>query len=251
MMQHKFIILPFFLIFAYSVLLAGSAGTNYTYETQTVVSMPTAGLIPSSGQLFSLNMHGKSGLMFQVEYSPINNALIGISFGGTGMFGNEKISFQKFPGFEAKYRLINEKKYLPAIAVGFNSQGLGIFENNEFQVNSPGFYLALSKAFKWNYGLFAIHFGTNYSLEQRSDIRKLNAYFGLEHSISRQSSINFEYDFNSPYNPDFDAAKGKTNLSFRYSIENVTTLELKLMDVFGTRGDVLRFLKIEFVGFIF
>lgn len=241
------------LLFCYQNLISGSAGLNYTYDTQTIVSMPTAGLIPYNGQLLSLNFHSNTGMMFTIEYSPVTNASVGLSFGGNGIFGNETLKFQKYPGIEAKYRFINEKKYFPAIVVGFNSQGYGTYSDatEEFQVNSPGFFLAMSKSFKWDYGIYSIHLGSNYSLEQKSGNRKMNAYFGFEHTLGRQSSVNFEYDFNAPHNSGFNLMKGRTNLGIRYSIEKVTTLELKLIDIFGTQSEMLRFLKIEFVGFLF
>lgn len=234
-------------------LTAGSAGTNYTYETQYLVNMPTAGLIPKSSQLFSMNFSGKSGMMVAAEYSPINNASLGISFGGIGILGNETIKFQEYPGILAKYRFLNESKYFPAIALGFNSQGFGIYDDvaGEYQINSPGFYLAFSKSFKWDYGFYAIHMGTNYSLEPKSSNRRVNAYFGFEHTIANRASVNFEYNFNSPKNSGYNLMEGMSSLGLRYSIEKISTIELKLVDLFGTRGEMQRFLKIEFVGFLF
>jgi hypothetical protein len=256
--MNKKNIIRFLLILLTALLInelaiAGSAGTNYTYETQNIVNMPTAGIIQKNSQLFSLNFAGKSSLMLSAEFAPFSNASLGISFGGTGILGNETIKFQKYPGIFAKYRLLNEKKYLPAIAIGFNSQGQGNYIEaiDGYHILSPGFYLAFSKAFKWEYGFYAMHLGTNYSLEPKSEDKSVNVYFGFEHTFSERASFNFEYDFNTPRNNGFFISKGMTNIGIRYSIEKNSTLELKLADIFGTRGEMIRLLKIEFVGFLF
>lgn len=245
-------IISIIILISVSKSLAGSAGVNYTYETQNIVNMPSAGIIPESSQLFSLNFSGNSGLMLTAEYAPLKNLSLGISFGGNGILGNETIKFQKYPGIFAKYRFLNERKYLPAAAIGFNSQGQGnyIESQEKYQIASPGIYLVLSKAFKWEYGFFALHLGTNYSLEPKSSERKINSFFGFEHSISQRASINFEYDFNTPVNNGF-SMQGMSNLGLRYSIEKNSTLELKLYDIFGTQTDMIRLIKIEFVGYLF
>jgi hypothetical protein len=79
----------------------------------------------------------------------------------------------------------------------------------------------------------------------------VNVYFGCKQSLGNRASIDFEYDLNSPRNPDYKLAKGMTNIGLRYSVERNSTLNLKLSDIFGTQSQMNRTLKIEFVGYLF
>ena len=232
---------------------SGSAGTSYLYETQYIVNKPTAGLIPIKSQIFSLNFGGSASFWLNCEYSPINNLALGLAFGGTNLFGSENIKFQPYPGILAKYRFVNENKYVPAIAVGFNSQGLGVYNSkaNEFEINSPGLFLAFSKSFKWKYGYLGLHLGTNYSFEPVASKRKINPYLGFEQSLGSRSSLDLEYDLQTPYNPNFVFNKGLLNVDLRYSIDNSTTLELKFIDIFNTNTQIYKLLKVEFIGYYF
>jgi hypothetical protein len=252
MRYNSYLFLFFFITLNHS-LFAGSAGEQYSYETQFIVNKPTASLIPYKTEIFGLNFSDNTNFLLSVEYSPINNFSAGLAFGGNNFFGKNQIKFQAYPGIILKYRFVNENKYIPAIAVGFNSQGNGNYleKLKEFEINSPGFFIAISKSFKWKYGYLAWHLGTNYSLEPASNLRKINPYIGFEHTLGKKSSLNFELDFQSPYNPNLNVNKCLSNLSLRYSIDINTTLEFKLVDLFHSNSDLYRLLKIEFTGSFF
>jgi hypothetical protein len=252
-MKSKFLFFIFSIHFFSYILYSGSSGEQFSYETQFLVNKPTASSISFKSEIFSLNFSGNSNFVLNGEYSPFENFSVGLAFGGNNFFGKDKVIFQSYPGILLKYRFINENKYIPAIAIGFNSQGYGNFNEKlkEFEINSPGFYLVLSKSFKWKYGYVAWHLGANYSFEPASNLRKINPYLGFEHTLGKRSSLNFEYDFQSPYNPNFVLSKSIYNISLRYSIDMNTTLELKFVDLFHTNSDLQRLLKVEFIGYFF
>ncbi|HPD32965.1 MAG TPA: hypothetical protein P5545_01665 [Bacteroidota bacterium] len=230
-----------------NIAIAGSAGRNYSLETMNIVNMPTAGSIPLKSQFFELYFSQNSCLNIKLLDAPFRNFYFGLSEGATNFFGNGNITFQKYPGLIANYRILNEGKYYPAIGIGINTQGKGNYNESkdEFDFISPGVYLAVSKSFLWSLGYFGLHIGTNYSFEPASSNRRFNLYFGIEQSLTDKTSINLEYDVNTPENPDFVFNKALLNLALRYSIDNNITIDLNFLDLFKTKNAVMRYLKIE------
>ena len=229
------------------IAYAGSAGSNYTFETMNIVNMPTAGNIPLKDQYLELYFSQNSCLGIKVLDAPFHNFYFGIAESATNFFGDGDITFQKYPGLIANYRILNEGKYYPAIGIGINTQGRGNFNEitDEFNFNSPGLYLAMSKSFLWSFGYFGLHIGTNYSFEPNSGNRKVNFYFGIEQSIANKASINLEYDMNSPENPGIVFNKALLNLALRYSLDDRITIDLNFLDLFNTKSSVMRYLRLE------
>lgn len=236
-----------FNIIKINTAIAGSAGSNYSLETMNIVNMPTASSIPIKSQFFELYFSQNSCLSLKLLDAPFKNFYFGLSESATNFFGDGNITFQKYPGVIANYRILNEGKYYPAIGIGINTQGKGNYNEakDQFDFISPGAYLALSKSFLWSFGYFGLHLGTNYSFEPVSSNRRVNFYFGVEQSLTDNASINIEYDFNTPENPDIIFNKALLNLAFRYSIDNNITIDLSFLDLFNTKSSVMRYLRIE------
>ena len=70
---------------------------------------------------------------------------IGLSFGGEGIIGDGKVDW--YPRVEAavRYRFIEESTALPALTLGYETQGYGRFAGDRYQVKSKGVFFALSK----------------------------------------------------------------------------------------------------------
>ena len=138
--------------------IAGSAGSNYSLETMNIVNMPTASSIPIKSQFFELYFSQNSCLSLKLLDAPFKNFYFGLSESATNFFGDGDITFQKYPGVIANYRILNEGKYYPAIGIGINTQGKGNFNEakDQFDFISPGVYLALSKSFLWSFGYFGL-----------------------------------------------------------------------------------------------
>lgn len=228
-------------------IFAGSAGDNYTLETMNIVNMPTAGNIPLKSQFFELYFSQNSCLSLKLLDAPFKKFYFGISISATNFFGDGDITFQKYPGIMANYRILDEGKYYPAIGIGINTQGKGNYNEtkDQFDFISPGIYLAMSKSFRWTLGYFGLHLGTNYSFEPSASNRQINFYFGIEQSITDNTSINLEYDFNTPENPDIVFNRALLNLSLRYSVDDRITIDLNFLDLFNTKSSVMRYLRLE------
>jgi hypothetical protein len=217
-----------------SLFSQGTAGTGASYEDRYIVDMPTAG-VQSKGtfgaysQLFS-----NGGLLIELTVAPFVNFNIGLSYSGTNLLGTGEANFQKYPGVQIKWRIIDETLGYPAILIGLNTQGRGAFISsmNRYETISPGLYAAVSKDFKWLLGSISLHGGIDYSFDPPAQERMVNIYFGIEHSIGGPVAIVLEY------NPTFDdthhkgmKTQGMMNAALRWSFTKGHTLELIARDL--------------------
>lgn len=236
-----------------SLLSNGSAGEDATYESRRIVDMPTAGIIPKGTFEVNAFLMQSGGLMTEFAASPFENFLIGISFGGSKIIGVSTPSFQEFPGVQIKYRVIDETMTFPAIALGLNSQGMGLYDDNvkRYQTASPGIYLSSSKSFKWPVGLVYVHAGINYSLEPKPDDRSVNFYFGAEQTIYKRVSISSEVNLNLENNSYFMDHNGLLNFQIKWAASENLTVSLMFRDAFANlkaSNSLVRFIGFEYIG---
>ena len=87
--------------------------------------------------------------------------------------------------FRARLRIIEESFALPGVAVGFDSQGFGYYDETteRYQVKSKGFYAVASKHYAF-LGMMAFHGGVNYSLEDGDGEDAINLFFGDKIAIT-------------------------------------------------------------------
>jgi len=86
---------------------------------------------------------------------------------------------------------------MPAIAVGFDSQGYGRFFHKEerYLVKSRGFYAVASK--NWELlGPLSLHGGVSYSLENKTD-HNPTAFVGFIKSLANVIQVAAEFDLAS------------------------------------------------------
>ncbi|PKL79395.1 MAG: hypothetical protein CVV25_08095 [Ignavibacteriae bacterium HGW-Ignavibacteriae-4] len=236
-----------------SLLAEGSAGEAATYESRRIVDMPTAGIIPKGTFEVNAFLMQSGGMMTEFAASPFENFLIGVSFGGSKIIGVSTPEFQDFPGLQIKFRVLDETKTFPALALGLNSQGLGLFDKSKerYQTASPGFYLASSKSFKWPVGLIYVHAGINYSLEPKPDDRSVNFYFGAEQTIYKRISIGAEFNANLEDNSYFMDSKGLLNFQIKWAASDNLTVALMFRDAFANfkaSNSLVRFVGIEYIS---
>jgi hypothetical protein len=214
--------------------------------------MPTAGVIPKNQFRFTGQFFSGGGLLAEINYSPLKNLMVGTSFSGSGLVGTGDIVFQKYPAIFLRFRLFDETKDTPALCLGFESQGHGeyIEDYDRFTYLSPGFYLSISKAFKWYPGNIAWHGGLCYSLEPASIDRSLNAYVGFEQSIGSVVSINSELNLNLDENDLVFEKTGLLCISLRVAITDGLTAEFQLRDLLGnlrSNDELIRFMGFEYI----
>jgi len=218
----------------------GSAGNKARYESRYIVDMPTAGVIPKYTYSAIAVLSGNDGIMTEISASPFTNVNLGISFGGSYLLGANKAEWQRLPGFHLRVRLLDEKINLPAILLGFSSQGRGSYSNksNTYQSISPGFFLAFSKNYYWILGNLALHGGINYTLEPEPESHIPNLYFGFEQSVANNLAVNMELNPNTISNKISNYTdKALFNTCIRWSVIPQFTVELHFRDILLNNGN--------------
>ncbi|MCS6808256.1 MAG: hypothetical protein RML40_03915 [Bacteroidota bacterium] len=226
-----------------------SAGEQATVESRYIVDMPTAGVLQRGRFALDGYAFGNSGVMVECTVSPLTNFQLGISYSGSGFLGNRSIVFQPWPGFHARFRVLDETLSSPALTFGFSSQGRGEYLVNRFLTHSPGIFATASKNFSF-LGALAIHGGITYSFDPALEERFPNIYIGFEKTLGSIASLAVEY------NPTLDDPTvrmrgGLLNTTLRVSTGRGFTIELQLRDVLRNLPNAAlpyRMVRVEFVG---
>lgn len=227
----------------------GNAGTEATYESRYLVDMPNAGMLPKSHYLFCPKFIEDGGLLLDLEVAPFDFLNVGISYPIFGVIGDHKLYFPKnLPGFKIKLRVLGEEIYIPAIAIGFSSQGNGLYDNDKFRYEqlSPGFYLVFSKSFKWYLGEVSAHLGANYCVENKDNMG-FNVYGGVEQTIGKY--LAFIVEANPNFNDEHKNAR--LNFGIRAGVFENITVEWQFREVFASKNkpftEMERYLAFEII----
>lgn len=180
-----------------------------------LIHIPTATLLPRASYDTGLRIFAGGGLLARVRVGFRESILFGFSFGGTNVLGTGAPDWNPRVEFLIRGLLLRESLIGPAVAIGYNSQGYGYYQEevNRYQVKSRGFYAVASKHFLF-LGTLGLHGGLNYSLERDDDDEELNVFFGAVKSIHPAMDVLVEYDLAANDNDNNDLfGEGKGYLS--------------------------------------
>lgn len=232
-----------------------TAGSESSAELRYLVDVPTAGMLPKGSFALDTDFYQEGGVLFGISVGLLDRLSLGISYGGTRLIGSQEPVMNKAPGINMKIRIIEESENLPAIALGFDSQGRDGFIKNldRYLIKSPGFYGAVSR----NYSLLgnlSLHGGVNYSLEKADDDADVNFFLGAEKSIGSVVSFLLEYNVgaNDSHGKALGKGRGYLNSGLRWSVGGGLTLGFNLKDVIKNGRDVTvgnRTVRLEYVKF--
>lgn len=213
-------------IFNFYLYAQNSAGSLAEQEMRSLVYLQTSG-IPQSGNIaVELEILPLGLLISKFEIAVSSYLSFGVSYGAANLIGSGKIEFNELPGFHAKLRFFTETRIIPSIALGFNSQGRGLFIDslNRYELKSPGIFLAISKNFKF-LGFLCFHSQINYSLKMKDD-DNLNLGIGIEKTLGTSISFVAEYDFalNDNSERSLGNGKGYLNIGLRLAASKDLTL---------------------------
>lgn len=257
-MKSSIIILFLILIASEITFSQGTAGENAKFEYRTLIDMPTAGILEKGFVGATTDILPNGVVIERLEVGAFDNISFGISYGGANVIGSGDIDWYKYPGVNIRFRLFNEAVTFPAISIGFDSQGKGVYHNSfgRFDIKSPGFYAAASKNFAF-LGYLSVHSTASYSLESKDGDNFVNLYLGAEKTLGSSVSLILEYNFafNDNETEYFGSNNGYLNAGIRWSVGAGFTLEFDLRDLLNNKklnpAAADRGLKIEYIKSIF
>jgi len=165
-------------------------------EPLDLIDMPTAGTLMRGSFRSQLRAYANGGLLGGLEVGLTDRFMFGISYGGTNLIGRGTVDWNPQVGATVRYRLLEEDYNLPALTLGYNSQGYGAYidSTERFMNKSLGVFAAVSKNYEF-LGNFGIHGGINYSFEHGDGDKDLNFFVGMDKSLNPELSLTAEYDF--------------------------------------------------------
>ena len=223
-----------------------------------IIDMPTAGLLRRGGFDLNVRFYGHSGVNLGINVGISPRFMFGVSFGGTEVLGEEEANWNPAPGVLVRYRILGESIGLPAVTLGFESQGYGAYlDSTERYVNkSPGFYAVASKSYDLLQRL-DFHAGINYSLEKNDGDKDMNFFLGSTLAINPDIEFLVEYDLAINDSPEkmrtLGDGKGYLNAGLRLNLERIVYLEFYFKNLFENRTSAptyTREIKITYFQFI-
>jgi len=165
------------------------------YEMLRLGDIPTAGILQQGEVQIDTKIYHQNGIMVGSSVGIFRKFMFGISYGGENIVGNQKPSFNEKIEVNAKYRLFDEGPSMPAIVLGFDTQGHGRYYPSvkRYDIKSKGFYAVASRNYLMM-GNLGIHVGTNYSLENKDKQKHLNLFFGIDKSFGEDVVFMLDYD---------------------------------------------------------
>ncbi|MEK7262894.1 MAG: YjbH domain-containing protein [Bacteroidota bacterium] len=210
------------------------AGSDGDIEPRFLIDKPTAGMLKRGSFGMNLDFFQQGGLVVNLNAGVMNRLSFGVSYGGNNIVGSNKIDWNKSAGVNIKFRLFDETATVPAIALGFDSQGKEnyVATLNRYAVKSSGFFIVGSKNLEL-LGFLSVHAGLNRSLENSDRDNDINTFLGIEKTIGSDLSFVAEYDFAVNDSKKSILTEHRTffHTGFRWSFGNGFAAGINLKDI--------------------
>lgn len=229
-----------------------------------LVDCPSAWTLERASFNFSMRSYPNGGILSSVNIGLSNRVTLGISYGAEGIIAESKPTWNPRVEFNVKLKAVDESIVMPAIAVGFCSQGYGAWHDrdamdlktiNRYTFKSKGFYAAASKNYLIGNFQTGLHGGVNYSTEQEDDDENITFFVGLDTRLNRDIGIVLEYDFAMNDNIDggqFGKGYGYLNASIQWIYARNLVMEFLLKNLNNNRrgtNDIWRGLRVTYVEY--
>ena len=172
-------------------IAAGPAAAKWT-ELTSLVDSPTAGLVRKGYYAVNVRLFADGGTVGRLHVGVLKRLSVGVSFGGEQLIGTGAVDWYPRVAVAARCRIIEEGYTWPALLLGFDSQGIGPYRDQRYQVKSKGIYLVMSKNCTSMLGELGVHAGVNVSREDADD-GDWSAWLGIDKSL-RFIALFAEYD---------------------------------------------------------
>ncbi len=200
--------------------------SSFAFELNTLIDTPTAGILQQGEAEITAKIYKDNGLLIGTKVGLFPRFMFGVNYGAEQIVGNEDPQWHDRVEFNAKIRLMDESNQLPAIALGYDSQGHGNYNNHRYDIKSKGVYLTASKNF-FLFGNIGVHGGINYSMETEDKDDEPNLFIGFDKTIGDMVVLLAEYD--SGWNDnDADIMKGRGFFNVSVDLHFTEALVLKV-----------------------
>ena len=261
-----------------ALLLAGGQVTAQVPPPTVLVTIPTAGTLARGEYEIELLMQRGGGILGRLAVGFSDRFTIGMSYGVSNFIGDDTLGLNRLmPEAQLKFRLYDETVTMPAITIGFDSQGRGDFWEQEiskdttgeitidmarYDVKAIGAYLVVSK--NWNVlGNFGSHMGISKNFIEQDEDDDFNFFFGFDKELSPSVVVFVEFNAALDDNNNDDSniqllnltvgeGKGYLNAGLRLTMAPGLYMEFDFNDILVNKSTVSSFsreLKVNFLTY--
>jgi hypothetical protein len=213
-------------------------------QTRKLIDSPTAGLLPRGSFDVDLKIYPKGGMIAVLDIGITHSIMIAISYGGEYVIEERKPDWYPDMEFAVKLRLVHETYLLPALAIGYDGQGNGPYDDSlkRYTYKAKGFYGVISK----NYLMFeeipvGLHGGINYSLEDKDEDRDISIFLGCDMRFSQSLGVVAEYDLatndDRARNP-YGKGNGYLNAGVQWFFSDNLLMEFDFKNILNNKKNV-------------
>jgi len=259
-----------------------SSGSYVTLKEETyftkplhIIDMPTASILRGGDFYTGVRIFQNGGLLGSLSAGISNKMMFGISYGGTNIIGEkQQIFWHKTPGIHLKYRAVDESLRLPAVTLGIETQGQGVYwsEKNlkepykiideektatandslgQYDFLPRGIYCVVSKVYS-SVITSTLHTGVSYSLNKRANKKSSPTIFMAGNfNLARDIAILLEYDF--ALNDAGRYQQGILNMGIRWAFGNNIFFDFDIQNALGRedgKPNVRRIITFSYYGSI-
>jgi hypothetical protein len=222
------------------VLLASAfAWTGAARADTRIIDDPTAEPLGRGFLRWEIGAGPEGSVLTSLGVGVLDRLQFGLSYGLQELIGEGDIEFNPRPGVQAQV-LVLDAVGLPAVALGFDSQGRGrwLDASDRYERKSLGFYGVAS----WNLmagSLFltSLSAGMNYSMEGARE--SPDFFAGVAEGIGRHFSLLLDYDFGWDDRGN-DQNQGYLDLGLQWRLERGAGVRLLFRDLFENAGPIGR-----------
>ncbi len=231
----------FYLMVVILLLPFQAFAQDRTLQPLELIDLPTAGMLARGSYVTGIRLYPNGGVLGELKIGLSDRFYLGVSFGGENIIGEGKINWNPEPGLQFAYRIIDENIVLPAVAVGYNSQGFGPYlkDLKRYTIKSRGFYAVASKNYAF-LGDLSFHGGINYSLEREDGDSDANLFAGIMKSLNPDLTLLAEYDFaiNDNNINSLGSGKGYLNIGVRWLFASRLSIQFQLKNVLRNKQNI-------------
>ncbi|MBC8465397.1 hypothetical protein H8D57_00065 [bacterium] len=237
----------FFLLFCLTLL---SVSTGFGQDLalrplQKLIDCPTAGGPGFHNYDFNMRLFEEGSILLGINVGIFKRFNLGVFYGGSNIIGFGKPEWNPQPGVMVQFRIVNESTAFPAVALGFNNQGYGLYdkENERYKIKPKGFYAVTGKYFAFEKaGDYGLHFGINQNPISDEDGR-LDLWAAVDYNPFQPIVLIIEYSaaINDHGRKDsFSDGAGYFNTGIRWSFAERLAVDIHFRDIFNSQKQELR-----------
>jgi hypothetical protein len=204
------------------------------------VSNPTAGILSKGEARIHQLTFKNNSVMVGVNVGLFENFQFGISYSAENIIGDKEPKWHNQPEFNVRFRILNETLQSPALAVGIDTQGYGMYHKSlkRYDIKSKGAYLVASKNFGF-LGMIGFDLGTNYTFEKEDDKTALDIFTGMYKTIGPNFMLFTDFSLglndNCKRSMHTGRSRGYLNSGIQFRVNDQLTLKLLMHDLFKNR----------------